>query len=163
MPSASTSTWRATARAVAAIGVGDDVVGRVQLLAAEVISEHGHRAVVLVAHDSAGEMLAGELSALEVERVAVRVVGRRAEYGNATVVLRPSHLPIIGDVAPQQITALRAPGRAFGPQQSGIEALDRRIRLGEVIERRIDRDDVGIPEVGRRRNLGTNHAYRMGQ
>jgi hypothetical protein len=32
---------------------------------------------------------------------------------------------------------------AFGAQQSGIEALDRRIRLGEVIERRIDRDYVG--------------------
>src|SRR5258705_10660499 len=95
-------------------------------------------------------MFAGELAALEVERVAVRVVGRRAKDSDATVVLRPSHLPIVGNVAPQQIAALRAPGRAFGPQQSGIEALDRRVGLGKVLDRRSDRDDAGGPEIGGR-------------
>ncbi len=130
--------------------MGDDVIGRVELLAAKIVGEHGRRAVVLVAHHPAGEVLAGELAALKVERVAVGVVGRRAEHGDATVVLRPSHLPIVGNVAPQQIAALRAPGRAFGPQQSGIEALDRRVGLGEVLERGIDRDDVGVPEIGSR-------------
>src|SRR5258705_2234727 len=105
-------------------------------------------------------MFAGELAALEVERVAVRVVGRRAKDSDATVVLRPSDLAINGNVAPQQIAALRAPGWAFGPQQSGIEALDRRVGLREILERRIDRDDVGVPEIGGRRAAGTEIARR---
>src|SRR5205823_6090243 len=72
------------------------------------------------------------------------------------------HLPIIGDVAPQEITALRVPGRAFGPQQSGMEALDRRVGLSEIIERRIDRDDIGIPEIGGRRAARAEIARRGG-
>jgi hypothetical protein len=60
-------------------------------------------------------MLAGELSALEVERVAIGIVGRISEYGDVAIILRPSHLPVIGNVAPDEIAALRAPGRAFGP------------------------------------------------
>jgi hypothetical protein len=51
--------------------MGDDVVGRVQLLAAEIIGQHGRGAVVLVAHHPPGEMFARELAALEIERVAV--------------------------------------------------------------------------------------------
>ena len=35
-------------------------------------------------------MFAGELAALKVERVAVGIVGRRAEYTDVTVVLAPA-------------------------------------------------------------------------
>ena len=117
---------------------------------------------MLVAHHAAGEMFAGELAALEVERVAVGVVGRRAEHADMTVVLRPSHLPVVGNVAPQEIAALRAPGRTFGPQHAGIETLDRGVGLGDVVERRIDRDDVGIPEIGGRRAARAEIARRTG-
>src|SRR4029079_8333350 len=75
---------------VAAVRVGDDVVRRVELLAAEIVGEHGRGAVVLVSNDPAGEVLARELAALEVERVAVGVIGGRAEHADVTVVLRPA-------------------------------------------------------------------------
>src|SRR5262249_44344874 len=81
---------------------------------------------------------------------------------DVTIVLRPSHLPVVGNVAPHQIAPLRAPCRAFGPQQAGVEALDRRVGLGQIIERRIDRDDVGIPEIGGRGAARTEIARRAG-
>ena len=79
-----------------------------------------------------------------------------------TVVLGIPHLPVIGNVAPQQIAPLRAPGRAFGPQQPGMEALDRRVGLGEIVEGRVDRDDVGVPEIGGRGAARTEIARRVG-
>src|SRR5215471_13842660 len=133
---------------VTAVRVRDDVVGRVEPLAIVGIGEHGCSAIVLVAYDPAGKMLAGELPALKVERITIAVVGRRPEDADATIVLHPSHLPIVRNVAPHQIAALRAPRRAFGPRQASIEAMNRRVGLGEGIERRINCDDVGIPEIG---------------
>src|SRR4029077_6881692 len=79
---------------VAAVGMGDDVVGRVEFLAAEIVGEHGGGAVILVAGHAGGGGPAGELAAIEVERVAVGVVGGRAENADVTVVLRPSHLAV---------------------------------------------------------------------
>src|SRR4051794_10843270 len=107
-------------------------------------------------------MLAGQLPALEVERVAVGIVGWRTEYADVAVVLRPSHLPVVGNVADEEIAALRTPCRAFRPQQTGEEALDRRIRLGHVIERRIDGDDVRVPEIGGWGAAGAEIARRRG-
>src|SRR5512147_105089 len=79
-----------------------------------------------------------------------------------TVILRPSHLPVVGNVAPQQIASLRAPGWAFGPQHTGVKALDRRVGLGEVVEGRVDRDNVGVPEIGGRGAARTEIARRAG-
>ena len=142
--------------------MGDNVIGRVELLVVVGIGEHRHGAVVLVAHHPASEMLAAHLAALEVKRVAVGIVGRRAEDTDPTVVLRPSHLPIVRDVAPHQITALSAPGRTFGPQHPRIEAFDLGVGLREVVKRRIDRDDIGIPEIGGRGAVGSEVARRAG-
>ena len=64
-----------------------DVVRRVELLAIIGIGNHGRRAVVLVAHDAAREMLAGELTALEIEGIAVAVVRGHSEHADAAVVL----------------------------------------------------------------------------
>jgi hypothetical protein len=75
--------------------VGDDVVRGVEALALERLREDRDRAVVLVAHDPARQVLAGELAALEVERVAVAVVGRHAEHAHAAGVLDPPHLPVV--------------------------------------------------------------------
>jgi hypothetical protein len=107
-------------------------------------------------------MLAGDLAALKVKRVAVGIVGGRAEHADPAVVFRPSHLPIVGDVAPHEVAALRAPRRTLGPQHPGIEAFDLGVGLGEVVERRIDRDDIGIPEIGRRRAARTEVTRRAG-
>src|ERR1700720_148472 len=100
---------------------------------------------MLVAHHAAGEMLAGELPALEVERIAVAVVRRIAEHADAAVVLRPAHLAIGRDVAPHQIAPLRAPGRALRPQHTGVQALDRGVGLRNGVELWVNRNDVWIP------------------
>ena len=76
----------------------------------------GNRAIDLVAHDASGEMLAGELPALKVESIPVAVVGWKPEYANVAVILEPPELPVVGDVAPDEIAPLRVPCRALlGP------------------------------------------------
>ncbi len=130
-----------------------DVVGRVQPLALEAIGDHRDRAVVLVAHDAAGQVLARKLPALEVERVAVAVVRRHAKDAHAAVVLEPAHLPVVRDVAPHQITSDAAPRRPLGPQRARPQALDRRVRLTQAVEQRIDRQHVGIGEIDVRRRV----------
>src|ERR1039458_6450093 len=56
----------------AAIGMHHDIVRRIQRLAVVLVGDHGHRAVMLVAHHAAPGMLAGQLAAFEIEGVAVR-------------------------------------------------------------------------------------------
>ena len=142
--------------------MSDDVVGRVESLAVVGVGDHGHRAVELVADDASGEMLAGELPPLEVERIAIAVVRGHAEHAHVTVVFQPSHLPVVGNVAPDEITALRVPGRPLRPQRPGPQSLDRRVGLAEAIEARIDGEDVRVGEIGGRRAAGAEIARRAG-
>ena len=105
---------------------------------------------MLVAHDAPRQVLAGELAALEVEGVAVAVVRRRAEDADAAVVLEPAQLPVVGDVAPHQVAALGIPRQAIPIHSApGPQSLDGAVGLPQRIEARIDREDVGIGEVGR--------------
>src|SRR5439155_8996281 len=103
---------------VAAVRMRDDVVGRVEPLAVVLVGDERDGPVVLVAHHAPGQVLARELAALEVERVAVAVVRRLAEHGHAAVVLQPPELPVVGDVAPDEIASLAAPRGAFRPQRA---------------------------------------------
>ncbi|CAM5182420.1 hypothetical protein BTHI11S_01959 [Bosea thiooxidans] len=109
---------------------------------------HTYSTYARVAHDAAVQVLAGELSALEVEAVSVAVAGRHAEDADIPVILDPAHLAVAGNIAPDEIAALRVPGRPFQPETAGPEPLDRRIGLGEVVEGRVHGDDVRIPEIG---------------
>src|SRR5207249_4984567 len=109
----------------AAVGMGHHVVRRIEPLAVPRIRDHGDRTVELIANDPAGQVLAGQLAALEVEGVPVAVVRWTAKDADVTVILQPAELPIIGDVAPEQVATLGAPGRALGPQDR--LALDRPI------------------------------------
>src|SRR5262245_65917757 len=104
-------------------------------------------------------MLARDLSSLEVEGVAVAVVRRQAEDADAAVVLQPPELPIVGDVAPDEVAPLCVPGRPLGPQRAGPQPLDRCIGLRQTVEARIDRNDVRVPEIGRRRAVRTEIAW----
>ena len=139
-----------------------DVVGRIEPLARVRVRDQGDRAVVLVAHHTPREMLAGELPALKVERVAVAVVRRHAEHRHAPIVLEPAHLPVVGDVAPDEVAALAAPRRTLGPERPRPEPLDRRVDLAEAVERRVDREDVGVHEIDVRRCVRTEVARRRG-
>src|SRR6185312_3401083 len=156
------ATIRRVGEPVAAVGMGDDVVGRVEPLAVVLVGDDADRTVALVARHAARQVLAGELAVLEVEGVAVAVVGRGSEHAHMAVILDPAHLAVVGDVAPDQVTADRVPGRAFRPQRAGPQPLDRGVGLGKFVERRIDGEHVGIAEVGRQRTAWTEVARRLG-
>src|SRR3954471_3095837 len=99
---------------------------------------------MLVARDAAPGVLARYLSALKIERIAVAVVRRVPEHGDAAIVLDPPALHAHGDVAPHQVLALAAPGRPFGPHPAGPQTVYRSVVDAKVIERRINRDHVRI-------------------
>ncbi len=99
----------------AVVGVHHRVVRGVELLAVDLLGEHGRLAVVLVAHDLAGAMLAGDLAALVVERVPVAVPRRVPVRRHAPVFFNPAHLHVVRDVAPHQVLAIAVPRRPFGP------------------------------------------------
>ena len=60
---------------------------------------------MLVARDAPAAVLARELPALEVERVAVAVAGRLAERRDVRVVLEEAQLAVVRDVAPDEVAA----------------------------------------------------------
>ena len=128
----------------AAVGMHDDVVRRVQALALKLLRDHGHGAVRLVAHDAASAMLAGQLAAFVIERVAVAVAGWIAEHRDAAVVFDPAHLDVVRNVAPHQVAADAVPRRPFRPQRADVQPLDGRVADDVAAEARIERDDVRV-------------------
>src|SRR2546430_14153799 len=92
-------------------------------------------------------MLAGKLTPLEVERVGVAVVGGHSEDAHSPIVFEPAELPISGNVAPDEIATLAVPRRPLGPQRACPQALNRRVRLSERVERRIHGDAGWIDEI----------------
>src|SRR6185369_16501592 len=100
----------------AAVGVDEHVIGGVEVLALPALGEHRDRAIVLVANDASGGVLTRDEAASEVEGVAVALGRRLANDADPAVVVEPAELPIVGGVAPDQVTADGAPGGALGPQ-----------------------------------------------
>src|SRR6516165_9998884 len=107
-------------------------------------------------------MLAANLPALEVERIAVAIVRRHAKNAHVTVVLEPSQLPVVGNVAPDEVAALRVPGRPLRPKRPGPQSLDRRVRLAEAVEARINGEHVRVGEIDVRRSIWAKIARRAG-
>src|SRR5262249_27752320 len=118
--------------------------------------------VVLVADHAPRQMLAGNLPALEIEGVAVAVVGRHAKDADLTSVFEPAQLAIVRDVAPHQIAALGTPGRALRPQRTGPQSLDRPVSLYVIPEEGMDDNDVGVPGGDVRRRVNAKVARRAG-
>src|SRR5207302_9505717 len=110
-----------------AVGMRHDVVRRVERLTVKGIRNHGHRAVMLPAHNAPEKILAGELPALMVEGIAVRVVGRPAERRDPPILPDIAVLNVTGYVAEDEILPLARPSRAFGPIGAGPYPADRRI------------------------------------
>jgi hypothetical protein len=92
-----------------------DIVGSVQRFALPFIRQHGYCALMFVTDHAAIAVFASNLPSLKIEGVAVAVARRTAEDTHMTILFQPPHLAIIGNVAPEQITTYRVPGRAFGP------------------------------------------------
>src|SRR5271170_7638642 len=106
------------------------------------IENDGDRPVIFGAGDPSPLVLAGDEPPLAVSGVAVRVVRRLAKNADRAGFFVPAHDAIIGDVAPQQITAVAEPHWPFGPAKTVREPLDRGIewRLDRV-KARIQRPD----------------------
>ena len=102
------------------------------------------RAVVLPAHDAAVEILAGQLAALEVEGIAVGVVGRFAERGHPAVVPEVAVLHVAADIAEYEVLALARPGRPLGPLRAGPQPVEAGIARHQAAERRVDDEHVGV-------------------
>ena len=145
---------------VAAVGMLHHVVGRIQALAVEARRDDRRRSVELVADHASPEVLARQLPALVIEGVAVAVVRRRAEHADAAIVFDPPHLAVVGDVAPHEKLAHRAPSGSLAPQATGPQPLDRRVDL-EAAERRVDGEHIGVGEVSGRRAVGAKVARRL--
>ena len=127
------------------------------------LGQDGGLAVVLVADDAAGAVLAGDLAALAVEGVAVGVAGGVPHDAHVAVVLEPAELDVVGDVGPDEVLADAVPGRPLGPEHAGMEAPDRGVADLDLGEARVEDEDVGVgvaggfgvgPVVSRRRGDG---------
>src|SRR3546814_5320752 len=68
-------------------------------------------------------VLAGDQPPLAVAGVAVRIVGRPAELGDAAA-RRPLQHAIVGNVAPQQEAAVAEVNRPLGPERAAVELLE---------------------------------------
>src|SRR5436190_513413 len=99
---------------------------------------------MLPAHNAPEKILAGELPALMVEGIAVRVVGRPAERGDPSVLPDITVLNVAGYVAEDEILPLPRPSRAFGPIGAGPHPADRRIPQPDTVEGGIDDDDIRV-------------------
>src|SRR4029453_7225682 len=108
----------------------------------------GGLAVVLVADDAAVAVLARDLASFAIEGVAVGVAGGAAHHAGVAVVFKPAELNIVGDVGPDEVLADAVPGGALGPEHAGVEASDGRVADLDLVETRIEDDDVGIGVAG---------------
>lgn len=128
----------------AAVGMDNNVVWSVKWLVILFVCEGGDAAVVFVANDAAGIVLAGELTSFEIEGVTIAVVGRSAKNADMIVLVEPAHLAIVRNVAPDQVTPDPVPRATFSPESAGPEALDGGVADFVFGETCIDNDDRGI-------------------
>src|ERR1700738_1302564 len=104
-------------------------------------------------------MFAGDEAALSITRIAVGVVGRAAEDGEAAVFLAVFHDPVVRNVAHQHIALLREVHWPFSPphagrklfERAGVKAIFRKAWI-ENLNRRI-----GIALVRRKRERLSEH------
>src|SRR5438046_10278311 len=99
---------------------------------------------MLPAHDTAVEILAGELASLEVEGIAVGVVRRLAECRYPAVLPDVAVLRVAGDVAEHEVLPLARPGGPLGPLRPGPQPLQWDVAGHQRAEGRVDHDDVGV-------------------
>ena len=119
-------------------------LGAFERLAAEAVGQDGGLAVVLVADDAAVAVLAGDLAALGVERIAVGVAGRAAHHADMAVVLEPAELDVVGDIGPDEVFADAVPGRPLGPEHAGVQPPDRGVADLDLGEPLVENDHVGV-------------------
>ena len=89
-------------------------------------------------------MFAGNLPALVIEGVAIRVTDGLAKNTYMIVFVEVTELAIIGDIAPEEVVAYAIPGGAFSPKAASCKALDGGVTYFQFIEAFIEGDDIRI-------------------
>src|SRR5262249_13996015 len=128
----------------ASVRVHHDVVRSVEWFVLPALCQHGEAAVMLMAHDSARGVFAGNEPPFPVKGVAVAVVRWRTEHAYMSIFLQPASLEIVGNVTPDQIPPHGAPGRTFRPSHSVVKPLDGRVAYLVFAEALIEDHDVPI-------------------
>src|SRR5256712_11427966 len=103
-----------------AIGVDRGIVRRVELLAFEVIGQHGPGAVVLAAAHTARDVLHRDQPALVLARVAARIARVGLEHTHVAVILDPAQRAVVRDVAPYETAPVAHPPGAFAPERAVV-------------------------------------------
>src|SRR5215212_9298544 len=78
------------------VGRNDRVIRRVELLAIILVSDNRDRAIEFGPGDPPAAMFASDQASFAVDRVAVRVHRRMAEYADVTVILRNRMMRLLG-------------------------------------------------------------------
>ena len=129
-----------------------DIVRRIQSLALELVCNDRHGPIRLVTNDAPAAVFAGKFAAFEVECVAIAVARWISKHRDVSIVLYPPHLNVVGNVAPNQVSADTIPGRAFRPQRSEMQATDDGIADDVSPESIIQRNHVRIRVLNRIRS-----------
>src|SRR5256885_6881962 len=103
----------------AAVRRRDGVVGGVEFLPLVTVDQDRDGAVRLGAGDAPGIVLAADEPSLAIARVAVGVVGRRAEDADVSVFLEPAHHAVVGNIAPDQKAPVAEIDGPLGPAKTG--------------------------------------------
>ena len=127
-----------------AVGMRDKIVWGVQALALKLVGDDRHGAVMFPPDDPAVEILGRKLPPLEVERIAVAVVGWVAKAADAASFPDIAVLDVGLDIAEHEILALVGPGRTLGPFKTGRDPSDGGNAEQILFKRGIGDDDVGI-------------------
>ena len=106
-----------------AVGLHDDIVGRVQPFAVELRRESAPHSVVVETRNAPPEMLAGHHAPLVIKCVPVLIAAGRLEHTDRRIILdKPQHA-IVRNVGPQHLPGGRNVHRPFRPSAPGPELL----------------------------------------
>ena len=119
-----------------AVGVDDDVVRAVQLLALVVRREHlaaAPRPVGVEPDDAGRGVLAHDQAPVRVERHPVALVARLRDLADAALLV-PAPASVAGHVRKEEEAAARVPDRSLGEGEAGAQLLYLDIGIDEVVE-----------------------------
>ena len=154
------NTKRRVGKPHRAIGLTNDVIGRIQRLTLKLIGHDSDAAVVLGTCDAAPAMLTGQQTPFCITRHAIGEIRWRTEYTPSARGFVVAHDAVIGNVADQQITPIAKPDRPFCPAHAAAQHLHRAAEYAVLHEGIMQDFDprVWVASVGRKIKHGTRYS-----